>query len=225
MTLRKPCQTRLHDPAKIRSVPLAGGGMTLQIGWRHDPAKTASKWRHEAANWQLHKIVRTARANHVFATPLLALDAMYPRTVPAAQEEREHGARRSVAGRGPDDARIAAGPGRRAQRTRDGPELSRSAGTCPGAGRDGVPDRCSRDFAGESAWHELRIRRRHAVSRGSSSLSAVFRACAHGKPAAARGGPPWGLSRRSPRARANARSGFGLLRSARSTGKRFRGAH
>ncbi len=26
--------------------------MTLQIGWRHDPAKITQKWRHEPANWQ-----------------------------------------------------------------------------------------------------------------------------------------------------------------------------
>src|SRR5712691_12623081 len=42
----------LQKSQATRHVPLAGGGMTLQIGWRHDPAKITQKWRHEPANWQ-----------------------------------------------------------------------------------------------------------------------------------------------------------------------------
>ncbi len=45
----------LQKSQTTRHVPLAGGGMTLQIGWRHDPAKITKKWRHEPANW--HTVV------------------------------------------------------------------------------------------------------------------------------------------------------------------------
>lgn len=41
-----------HDPANLGHAPLAGGPMTLQIGWPHDPAKVTRPWPHEAANWQ-----------------------------------------------------------------------------------------------------------------------------------------------------------------------------
>jgi hypothetical protein len=39
MTLQKQLAVWLHDPAKTRSAPLAGGRMCLQNGWLHDPAK------------------------------------------------------------------------------------------------------------------------------------------------------------------------------------------
>src|SRR6266498_5961696 len=45
----------LQKSQTTRHVPLAGGGMTLQIGWRHDPAKITQKWRHEPANWHLRR--------------------------------------------------------------------------------------------------------------------------------------------------------------------------
>jgi len=32
--------------------------MTLQIGWRHDPAKITQKWRHEPANWQAEELAK-----------------------------------------------------------------------------------------------------------------------------------------------------------------------
>jgi hypothetical protein len=34
--------------------------MTLQIGWRHDPAKITQKWRHEPANWHRRGLLECA---------------------------------------------------------------------------------------------------------------------------------------------------------------------
>jgi hypothetical protein len=40
MTLQKPAAGWRHLAAKPRSPLLLGGGMVLQINWRHGPAKT-----------------------------------------------------------------------------------------------------------------------------------------------------------------------------------------
>src|SRR5947209_10213700 len=52
----------LQKTQTTRHVPLAGGGMTLQIGWRHDPAKITQTWRHEPAE------LAYARARHASET-------------------------------------------------------------------------------------------------------------------------------------------------------------
>jgi hypothetical protein len=43
MTLKKLRRAWLHDPEKNDHVPLAGGGMTLQIGWLHHLEKI-TRW-------------------------------------------------------------------------------------------------------------------------------------------------------------------------------------
>jgi hypothetical protein len=54
----------LQKTRTTRHVPLAGGGMTLQIGWRHDLAKITQKWRHEPANWQTEVHHDASRRGH-----------------------------------------------------------------------------------------------------------------------------------------------------------------
>ena len=46
---------------KSGQLPLAGGGMTLQIEWRHLAAKISAKWRHPPANRQYGLSRRTRR--------------------------------------------------------------------------------------------------------------------------------------------------------------------